>query len=140
MGDYIVIGNKGWTDVSLLLGNGHGTLQAPTQFYLNNSFGGPGSLYDTLAVADFDGNGSPDVAVGGGNGVSLLLNTLGTGGPAALLSTNALGFGNETVGQTSSAQAVILISTGSASLNITGIAISGPQMAISNRQITAVPA
>jgi hypothetical protein len=122
----VVIGNAGWTDISLLLGNGDGTLQAPTQFYVNNIFD-TGGLYDALAVADFDGNGSPDVAVGGQNGVTLLLNTLGTGGPAALLSANALGFGNDTVGQTSPPQTATLSYWASTALTIASITLSGPQ-------------
>jgi len=122
----VVTGNTGWADISLLLGNGDGTLQPPTEFYFNNGFGNL-LPYNALAVADFDGNGSPDIAVGGTADVSLLLNTLGTGGPGAVLSPNAIGFGSETVGQTSSSQAAALSNSGTAAISIAGIAITGAQ-------------
>ena len=54
----------GWDDVSLLLGNGDGTLQFPIQFFLGESFdhGGVLDAPGGLAVADFDGNGGPDLS------------------------------------------------------------------------------
>jgi hypothetical protein len=79
-----------------------------------------------LAVADFDGNGNPDLAVVEANGVTLLLSA-GKSGSGALLAPTTLAFGNENVGQTSAAQISILSNTSSAVLNIAGIAISGPQ-------------
>ena len=114
----VAISNSGWNDISLLLGNGDGTFQTPVQY----SSGG----YN-LVVADFDGNGSPDLAVGVGFGqVDLLLNA-GTKGSAALVSPTALAFGNQTVGQASAAQTIILSNTNSAALSISGIAVSGAQ-------------
>src|SRR5262249_57159554 len=79
----VVIANTGWNDVSLLLGNGDGTLQPSIQFYLGNSFGNLNPVYNALAVADFDENGGPDVAVAGFPWGFFLLQQLGPGGPAA---------------------------------------------------------
>jgi hypothetical protein len=120
----VIISNTGWNDVSLLLGNGDGTFQAPMQFYLGT--GSPPSLSTSLAVADFDGNGSPDVAVANGPSISILLNQ-GGGGPAALLSPGALAFGNLTVGQAGTPQTATLSYMASTALTISGIAIVGPQ-------------
>ncbi len=60
-------------NISVFLGNGDGTFQAPVSYYAFNS-GSPGAL----AVADFNGDGRPDVAVIVGGEVDILLNT-GTG-------------------------------------------------------------
>ncbi len=121
----VVIANTGWNDVSLLLGNGDGTLQPSMQFYLGSSFGNLNPAYNALAVADFDQNGGPDIAVAGSIGVSLLLNTLGRVGPAALLSANTMQFGNQPTGEASSAQSVTLSYNGAAALTISGLTISG---------------
>ena len=118
----VVLSNAGWSDVSLLLGNGDGTLQPPTEFFLGGLF-----HYGGLAVADFDGNGTPDLAVAGGNNIFVLLNAAGSRAPAALLSAGALAFGNQSVGQVSSAQTVTLSYMGSTALTITSITISGAQ-------------
>jgi hypothetical protein len=59
--------------VSLLLGNGDGTFRAPALF-------GAGYLSYSAAVGDFNGDGTPDLAVANGasDTVSVLLNTQGT--------------------------------------------------------------
>ena len=131
----MVLSNVGWSDVSLLLGNGDGTLQAPTEFFLGGLF-----HYGGLAVADFDGNGTPDLAVAGGNDIFVLLNTAGSRAPAALLSAGTLSFGNESVGQTTSAQSVTLsymASTALTALNVstaTGSILLSPLPCYSWRQ------
>jgi hypothetical protein len=53
--------------ISVLLGNGDGTFQPPANFP-------EGSAANRLTVADFNGDGKPDVATLN-NGVSILLNT-----------------------------------------------------------------
>jgi hypothetical protein len=52
--------------MSVLLGNGDGSFQAA------RNFSAPGGAY-SLAVADFNGDGIPDVALGFGGGVRVLL-------------------------------------------------------------------
>ncbi|MBZ5707041.1 MAG: VCBS repeat-containing protein [Acidobacteriia bacterium] len=58
--------------VAVLLGNGNGTFQAPTYY-------GTGLLPRSVAVADFNGDGAPDVAIGNytSNNVTVLLNSRG---------------------------------------------------------------
>ncbi len=80
-----------------------------------------------LAVADFDGNGGPDLAVAGANSIFLLLNVGGNSVPSAMLSPSALAFGSETVGQTSSVQSATLGYMASTALNNISITISGAQ-------------
>lgn len=64
----VAISNLGWNDVSLLQGNGDGSLRTPIQFFLNNIL----PISGALAAADFDGNGRPDLAVAGVTSVSVL--------------------------------------------------------------------
>ena len=57
--------------MSVLVGNGNGTFQNPAQFHVH------GAGVSQLTVADFNGDGKPDVATVNGNSqnVSVLLNT-----------------------------------------------------------------
>ena len=123
----VAFNNENWSDVTLLLGNGDGTFKTPLQFWSNPETAGTGS---SLAVADFDGNGSPDIAAGNFTAIALLLSSgssAETSGSAVLLSSVALSFGNETVGQTSPPQSVVLTNTNSAALSISSIKVSGAQ-------------
>ncbi len=118
----IAIINSGWSNVSVLLGNGDGTFQAPEQFYLGNSPIGSG-----LAVADFDGDGKPDISVTGVENISVLLSK-GLSGPAALLGPSTLNLGSSVVGGTNTtAQQAVLSNSGSATISIGGVTISGAQ-------------
>ncbi len=95
---------------SLLLGNGDGTFQTPIEI----PGGGSG-----IAVGDFNHDGRPDLAV---NGVTVLINLSG-GSATAVVSPTSVNFGNQTVGITSASQQVTLSNTGTATLNLSSIAV-----------------
>ena len=86
--------------VSLLLGNGDGTFAAPAIF-------GTGSQAYSLVVGDFNGSGTPDLAVANGvsNTVSVLLNTQGTK-IAVLSSSNPSVYGQQVTFTTTVAASV----------------------------------
>lgn len=114
--DFVALGIG--NDVSFSMGNGDGTFQPAQHFYVS-------SPAYSLAAADFDGNGSPDIAVAGGTSLSVLYN--GASGPAAVLSPGLLSFGSEGLGYTSPAHMLTLSNTGSVTLSVIGISISGAQ-------------
>jgi FG-GAP-like repeat/HYDIN/CFA65/VesB-like, Ig-like domain/Abnormal spindle-like microcephaly-assoc'd, ASPM-SPD-2-Hydin len=102
-------------DVSILAGNGDGTFQPAVNF-------GTQDLKDIqVSVADFNRDGGPDIAVG----TSLLFNTLA--GPAASLTPSLADFGNTVIGSTSGPQTVTLSNTGTGTLLIRSITLTGPQ-------------
>jgi FG-GAP-like repeat/Abnormal spindle-like microcephaly-assoc'd, ASPM-SPD-2-Hydin len=100
-------------DVSILVGNGDGTFQPAVTFGTRGKGG--------LAIADLNGDGAADIAVAG---VSILFNR--GNGPAALLAPSLLGFGNAAVGSAVSGTAT-LKNSGTKTLNIASITLSGPQ-------------
>src|SRR5262249_39719993 len=71
----LVVTNFGGGSVSVLLGNGDGTFQAPTSYAV-------GSQPDFVVAGDFNGDGYPDLGVDnfGSGGVSRLLNDRNWGG------------------------------------------------------------
>ena len=123
----VILSDFPWSDISLLLGNGDGTFQSPMQFFLGNSLASF-SISNTFAVADFDGNGSPDLAIGGTNGASVLLNAAGSHAPSPLLSTGTLTFGSVHMGQPAS-QTATLTNMATTALTVSGITLSGAQSA-----------
>jgi hypothetical protein len=62
----LVLANDPAGMVNVMLGNGDGTFQAPQGYPA-------GSFSQSLAVSDFNRDGVPDLAVGGGSGVGILL-------------------------------------------------------------------
>ena len=62
----VVTGNYGSNTVSVLLGNGDGTLRSHVQF-------GTGSAPTSVAIADLNSDARPDLAVANSSGVSVLL-------------------------------------------------------------------
>jgi len=105
----------------VLRNNGDGTLAAA----LHPSIGENGP--SGLAVGDLNGDGRPDfvVAMGSSSNLMTIAAVLNGGGPLVTLSPTALKFANQVVNTTSNAKTVTLANTGTAALNITGIATSG---------------
>jgi hypothetical protein len=71
----LVAVNNGNGNVSVLLGNGDGTFQSAQNY-------AAGSAADTVAVGDFNGDGFPELSVGTGYGVTVLLNAADWSGTA----------------------------------------------------------
>jgi hypothetical protein len=99
--------------VSVLLGNGDGTFQAAVNY-------GAGAGQTSVAVGDFNGDGRLDLAFP----ASLLLQT-----PLALLSSTSLNFGTELVGTTRAPNQVTLSNPSGLALTISGIAVTGTNVA-----------
>src|SRR5207249_6067481 len=78
-----------------------------------------GTRTGSVTITD-SATGSPQKLSLTGSGVSS-----GTSTPVASLSPTSLAFGNQTVGTTSAARVITLSNTGTASLSISGIAVTG---------------
>jgi VCBS repeat protein/HYDIN/CFA65/VesB family protein len=105
--------------VSILLGSGDGTFQAPLPY-------GTGPLPLGVVAADFNGDGLPDLAVAdnGASAVSVLLQVPGTG-TFVKLNPASLDFGYVGLGS-GSTLTTTLTNTGSTTLNITSIKTNSP--------------
>jgi len=111
----LAITNQNANTVSILLGNGSGTFQAPLEFTT-------GTFPFGVATGDFNADGRLDVAVGnhGSGTVSVMLQ------PQVLLVPSVLAFGNVSVTTpTSNTSAVSLTNNGPAALTISNIAFAG---------------
>ncbi len=60
----LAVGNQASNSVSVLLGNGNGTFGPKTDF---TNLGGQGAITSSVAIADFNGDARPDLAVCGSN-------------------------------------------------------------------------
>jgi FG-GAP-like repeat/Abnormal spindle-like microcephaly-assoc'd, ASPM-SPD-2-Hydin len=111
----LAVGNETSSTVSVLLGNGNGTFQAHVDTAAGSGTGG-------IALADFNGDGRLDAATANktANTASVLLQS-----STVSLSPASLSFGNQILNTTSAPQTVTLSNTGSATLAITSIAITG---------------
>jgi trimeric autotransporter adhesin len=105
------------SDVSILLGNGDGTFQAPMNFNTNTQ-----QSASAVAVGDFNRDGRLDLAVAdySGPGVSVLLQTT-----TATLFPPSLNFNTQQVGSTSAAQILTFANTGDLTLDIASISVTG---------------
>lgn len=108
-------GSVSATGITVQVGNGDGTFQ-PAQLVA----GGATTTYG-FAIADFNGDGFPDIAVG--NSVAINVPVL----PAATLAPRLVAFGNIAVGSSGASQAVKLTNTSSSALTISDISIMGSQ-------------
>jgi FG-GAP-like repeat len=114
--------------IAVLLGNGDGTFQSALSFPA-----GPVTAMGEPVIADFNGDGKLDVAVGQwklgstglalGSGIGIFLQ--GQGFPIASPEPLSLTFAPQAAGTTSPAQTVTLSNTGTATLNIANIAVTG---------------
>jgi hypothetical protein len=121
--DLAVVNNSVPGSASIFLGSGNGTFQSPVDFAT-----GPGA--NGLAVADFNGDGKMDLAVLTQEGaygpfeVNFTMLLQGTW-PALGASPPLLGFAQQAIGTTSPPQTVTLTNTGTATLNISNITVTG---------------
>jgi hypothetical protein len=116
--------NQG-SSAGVLLGKGDGTFQTAV-LYCSGGYSA-----DSVAVADVNGDGKPDLVVGNGCGdagcqtgsAGVLMNT----SAIAVLSPTSLGFGSQNLGTTSAPQNVTLTNTGNwnTTLIISSIGITG---------------
>ncbi|MBA3913331.1 MAG: VCBS repeat-containing protein [Acidobacteriales bacterium] len=111
------------TNVAIRLGRGDGT-------FGSESFFPSGEAGYALAIADFNGDHQPDVAVAdqNGNAVINLLNT----GPVSFSPSTTLKFLQQLVGTPSPTQTVKLTNTGASALGITSIKVGGRGLAMQN--------
>jgi len=114
--DLVTVAGLDLNQVVTYLGNGDGTFQPGVSFPLGNECVFP-------ATGDFNGDHKIDVVVPNniGDSVITLLNT----GVVAFSPTTPMAFGKQAVGATSAPQTVTLTNTGSATLKISGITVTG---------------
>ena len=119
---------NGFDLASVLLGNGDGTFQTGVPFMTG------GYLPVSVAVADVNGDGRPDLVVANqcGTGscpaagsVGVLINT----GTTVIRSPGSLNFAPQAPGTSSSPQTVTLTNRGTAALTLSGISLSGTNAA-----------
>ena len=106
--------------LNMLLGKGNGTFQAiqnPPSF----------STPNLPVLGDFNGDGKMDIAgvnspPSGNPSVTIFLQGQF---PAALITPNALAFGQQAIGTSSSPQTITLTNSGTANMTISGVTITG---------------
>jgi len=97
-------------------GNGDGTFQAPSWYSLGGRKGA-----NSIAAADFNNDGKPDLALMGPDQVITLLNT----GSATFSPTSPLTFSGQLIGTTSAAQTVTITNSGTTAMTFSSVTSSG---------------
>jgi hypothetical protein len=116
-----------WGGFAILLGNGDGTFQ-PQLYYsagrvlAHPNHSGNGQFEQALAVADFNNDTIPDLAVAnqGDNTVSVFINN-----PALAIYPPTLNFGNQAVGTSSGPLTMTVSNPGVVPVTITGVKPGG---------------
>jgi hypothetical protein len=116
-----------WGGFAILLGNGDGTFQ-PQLYYsagrvlAHANRSGNGQFEQALAVADFNGDTIPDMAVvnQGDNTVSVFISN-----PAIAIYPPTVNFGNQAVGTSSGPLTMTVSNPGVVPVSITGVQASG---------------
>jgi hypothetical protein len=101
--------------VSILTGNGDGTFQGHRDYSV-------GSYPASVVAGDFNGDGTSDLATAGNAGTLSILESSAT----VAIWAEIVGFGTESVGQTSAPKPVILTNPGSTPLSLKGFYLTGP--------------
>ena len=104
--------------VSLLLGNGDGTFQAPIFFPATTQ-----ACY--AAIADFNGDSKPDLAITDDGTTPQFVTLLNTG-VATFSPTTPIAFPDQFIGTTSAPHSVSLTNDGTTSLSISSITATNP--------------
>ncbi|MGH9431520.1 MAG: FG-GAP-like repeat-containing protein, partial [Terriglobia bacterium] len=121
----LVTATSPYGTLSVYLGNGDGTFQQSTRVdYAAGSIPGP------VAIADFDGDGGSDLAIGNSDGTGAIAIYLNT--PAIALFPSPVAFPNQEVGSTSPAQNITVSNPSSVPLNISGATPSNSDFTATN--------
>jgi hypothetical protein len=117
----------GFGSTAFVPGNGDGTFEPFGALNAWDFLSGPGTA--SPVVADFNGDGAPDVAVSNlaSNVVSVFLST-----PAAAFFPSNLKFGYHGIKSSSLSQTIALSNPGTAPLDISAIGVTGPFSQTSN--------
>lgn len=108
----VATANESSATFSALIGHGDGTFSSPWVFWAESN-----SFPNSITMADFDGDGSQDIAVAGQEGiVTVLLNE-----PAMAISYPRLNFGSQGVGTASTPLPITITNVGGTSLHVSGI-------------------
>jgi hypothetical protein len=129
--DLIIGGGGGGNISAMLLGNGDGSFQQPIFNFLSGS---------ASAVADFNHDGSPDVAASAPSSLTISPVTVMLSAAFKAISPSSLNFGSEGVGTTGAAQTVTISNPSNVSFNIGSIAASGNFSQTNNCGASLAPA
>jgi hypothetical protein len=132
----LVVANFGSDTISVLRGNGGGGFAPKVELSLGGGPFGPFMLPTEVAVADFNGDADPDLAVSqdSGGAVAVLLATPVT--PVFSVAPSSKPFDSVVVGASSAFESFTVTNTGNAGLAISSVAVAGTDLS----QFTINPA